>query len=184
MYLEPLMRSAREDQRSLVRRACGVFGWVVMGGMRSGLIGCLLVAFVVSGCGGRTTMKTPSPAVQRDVAGRFAAALLSGDAAGARALLVPGGDGALVFLVQQAVAPWRAQHASIQLPARRAGIYWTVSFARRRTQRDGTFERQRGDLVVSIAPSAAGASVAFFAFENLRTRFSTHRDSQLLPSKR
>ena len=129
-------------------------------------------------------MKTPSQAMQRKVAGRFAVALLRGDAAGARALLVPGGDGALIFLVQQAVAPWKAQPASILLPARRAGIYWAVSFARRRAGKDGTFERQTGDLVVSIAQSAAGASVAFFAFENVRSRFSTHRDSRLLPSKR
>ena len=152
--------------------------------MRSGLIGCLLIAVAVSGCGGKTTAKMPSAAVQSSVAGRFAAALLRGDDAGARALLVPGGDGALEFLVEQAVAPWRAQHASVQLPPRRVGSYWTVSFARRRTQRDGTFERQRGDLLVSIAPSAAGASVAFFAFENLHTRFSTHHDALLLPSKR
>jgi hypothetical protein len=156
----------------------------MMSGTRSGLSGCLLVALVVSGCGGKATVKTPSQAVQRDVAGRFAAALLRGDAAGARALLVPGADGALGFLVQQAVAPWRAQRASFQLPARRAGIYWAVSFARGRGNKDGTFERQRGELVVSVAASAAGAGVAFFEFENVRTRFSTHRDSQLLPSKR
>ena len=152
--------------------------------MRSGLIGCLLVAFAASGCGGQTAISTPSAGEQQQVAGRFATALLQGDAVAARALLAPRRDGALEFLVQQAVAPWKAQHASIQLPARRIGKYWTVSFARQRAQRDGTFERQRGNLVVSIAPSAAGASVAFFALENVHTRFSTHRDSQLLPSKR
>ena len=129
-------------------------------------------------------MKIPSQAVQRNVAGRFAAALLSGDAAGARALLVPTDDGALVFLVQQAVAPSSTQQASIRLPARRAGKRWTFSYARRRTYSDGRFETQRGDLVVVIVPSAAGASVEFFAFRNVRTRFSTHHDSQLLPSKR
>ena len=152
--------------------------------VRGGLIGCLLVAFAVSGCGARTTIKTPSQAVQRDVAGRFAAALLRGDAVGARVLLVPGDDGALAFLVQQAVAPASTQRASIRLPARRAGRRWTFSYARRRTYGDGRFERQSGDLLVFIAPSAAGASVEFFAFRNVRTRFSTHHDSQLLPSKR
>jgi hypothetical protein len=152
--------------------------------MKSGLIGCLLVAFAVSGCGGSTTTSMPSQKVQRDVAGRFAAALLRGDAAGARALLVPADDGALVFLVQQAVAPWTTQHASIHLPARHVGNLWTFSYVRRRTHRDGRFETQRGDLVVVIAQSAAGANVEFFAFRNVRTRFSTHHDSQLLPSKR
>ena len=138
-------------------------------------------------------MKTPPQAVQRNVAARFATALLVGDAAGARALLVPADDGALVFLVQQAVARWRTQQGSIQLRARRAGPcltgdvackLWTVSYGRRRTHSDGRFEMERGELVVFIAPSAAGARVEFFAFRNVRTRFSTHHDSQLLPSKR
>jgi hypothetical protein len=151
---------------------------------KSFLIGWLLVAFAVSGCGERATMKIPSQAEQRNVAGRFAAALLRGDAAGARALLVPADDGALVFLVQQAVAPSSTEQASIRLPARRAGDYWTFSYVRRRTYRDGRFETQRGDFVVLIAPSTAGASVEWFGFKNVRTRFSTHRDSQLLPSKR
>jgi hypothetical protein len=152
--------------------------------MKSGLIGCLLVACLVSGCGGKPPIKTPSQAVQRNVAGRFAAALLRGDAAGARALLVPADDGALVFLVQQDVALWMTPRVSIQLPARRAGNSWTFNYARRRTHTDGRFETQRGDLVVFIGQSAAGASVEFFAFKNVRTRFSTHHDSQLPPSKR
>jgi hypothetical protein len=152
--------------------------------MRRCLIVVLLVAAVAAGCGGAKTVDAPSPALQRAVAGRFATALLHGDAAGARALLVRRGDGALEFLVQQAVAPWKGRRASIQLPARRVGKYWAVSFERGRAYKDGTFVRQRGDLVVSVAPSAAGAAVSFFALENLRTRFSTHRDSQLPPSKR
>jgi hypothetical protein len=162
---------------------------VRVGRSRSILIGCVMVTLAATGCGGPRTLKTPPSTVQRDVAGRFAAALLRGDATGAHALLVPGGDGALVFLVQQALAPWtapqwKARRASIQLPARRTGSYWTVSFVRRQTKSDGSFERQRGDLVISVSPSAVGARVSFFTFQNLRTRFSTHRDSQLLPSKR
>ncbi len=150
----------------------------------SGLTGCLLVAFAISGCGGETSMKTPSGAVQRNVAGRFAAAVLRGDVAGARALLVHTDEEALVFLVRQAAAPWRTQHASIHLPARRTGNRWTFSYGGRRTQRDGSFETEQGDLVVFVAPLAAGAGVRFFGFTNVRTRFSTHHDAQLLPSKR
>ena len=150
----------------------------------SGPIGLLLVALAVSGCGGTTSMKSPSTAEQRDVAGRFAAAVLRGDAAGARALLVGGDQAALVFLVQRAAAPWRTQHASIRLPARRTGVRWTFSYAGRRTHRDGRFETEKGDLVVFVAPSAAGAGVRFFGFENVQTRFSTHHDAQLLPSNR
>jgi hypothetical protein len=149
-----------------------------------GLFGCLLVALVVSGCGGRDTAKTPSEAVQRDVAARFAAAVLHGDAAGAGALLEGEDQAALVFLVQRAAAPWRTQHASIQLPARRTDRGWTFSYAGTRTQRDGRFETERGDLVVFVARSDAGAGVRFFGFTHVRTLFSTHHDAQLLPSKR
>jgi len=152
--------------------------------MRSALVALLLVALVAEGCGGAKAVDAPSPAMQRATAGRFAAALLHGDVAGARALLVHRGDGALEFLVQRAVASWEGQRASVGLPARHMGKYWAVSFARQQAHKDGTFVRQRGDLVISIAASAAGARVSFFALENLRTRFSTHRDSQLPPSKR
>jgi hypothetical protein len=150
----------------------------------SGPIGFVLAALAVSGCGGATTMNTPSAAVQRDVAGRFAAAVLHGDAAGARALLVGSDEEALVFLVQRAAARWKTQQATIRLPGRRAGRRWTFSYAGRRTHRDGRFETERGDLVVFVAPSAAGAGVRFFGFENVRMRFSTHHDAQLLPSNR
>jgi len=153
--------------------------------MRIGIVSCLVVVTLAAvGCGGAAAPRAPSAAAERDVAGRFATALLRGDAAAARALLMPGGDGALVFLVRQAVAPWRGQRASIRLPARQAGTFWTVRFARRRTQQSGAFEQQSGDLVVTVTPSVAGARIAYFAFENLHTLFSTHRDSQLLPSKR
>jgi hypothetical protein len=152
--------------------------------MMSGLIGCLLVAFAVSGCGGTSTMTPPSEAVQRNVAARFAAAVFRGDAAGARALLVRADEAALVFLVERAAARWTTRHAAIQLAARRTGNGWTFSYAGRRTQRDGRFETERGHLVVFVAPSAAGAGIRFFAFKHVRTRFSTHQDAQLLPSKR
>lgn len=147
-------------------------------------VGCLLVALAVSGCGGKSTPSTLSPAVQRGVAERFAAALFRGDAAGARALLVTPDEAALVFLVQRAAAPWKKQHASIKPPARRTGRRWTFSYAGRRTHPDGRFETERGDLVVDVAPSAAGAGVRFFGFRNVRIRFSTHHDAQLLPSNR
>ena len=148
------------------------------------LLGCVLLAFVLSGCGGSATVHTPSAAVQRDVADRFADAVFRGDAAGARALLVSPDEGALVFLVRRAAAPWRRQHVSIRLPARHTGERWTFSYAGRRTHEDGRFETEKGDLVVDVAPSASGAGVRFFGFRNIRIRFSTHHDSQLLPSNR
>lgn len=151
---------------------------------RSGLIGLLVVASALAGCGGTTSMKPPSRAVQRDVAGRFAAAVLRGDAAAARALLVHPDEAGLVVLVRRAAAPWRRQHALVLGSARRTGGSWAVSYSGRHTRSDGRFQTETGELVVVVAPSAAGAGVRFFAFSHVRTRFSTHHDAQLLPSNR
>ncbi len=152
--------------------------------MTSRLIGCLLVAFALTGCGSGTATNAPPSAVQRDVAGRFATALLRGDAAGATALLARTEDTALAVHVRRAAAPWRTQHASIRLPARRTGDRWTFSYTGRRTRSDRTFETETGDLAVVVAAAAEGAAVRFFAFTHVHTRFSTHHDSQLLPSNR
>src|SRR4051794_2163702 len=147
--------------------------------------GCLLLlALALTGCGGASTASAPPATVQRHVAERFAVAVFRGDAARARALLVARDEAALVFLVQRAAAPWRKQHATIGLPARRTGEHWTFRYAGRRTHRDGRFETERGDLVVDVAASAEGAGVRYFGFRNVRIRFSTHHDALLLPSNR
>ena len=151
--------------------------------MRTALACCVLAGLAASGCAERTTANAPPENVQRDVAGRFAAAVFRGDAAGARALLVRTHEDALVFLVRRAAAPWRTQHASIQ-PARRSGDRWTFSFTGRLNQSGGRFVTRKGDLVVLVGPSAAGAGVQFFSFRHVNTRYSTHHDSVLLPSKR
>jgi hypothetical protein len=142
---------------------------------------CLVFTFAAAGCGGS---KTPSQALQREVAGRFAVALFRGDVRAARALLVRRDEGALVFLVERAAAPWRGQHASVSLPARPTGDRWAVSYEGTRTHADGRFESESGDLIVLVATSSRGAGVRFFGFTHVRTRFSTHHDSELLPSKR
>jgi hypothetical protein len=155
-----------------------------LGSKRRLVGGGLLFAFAVSGCGGTASKNTPSVALQRVVAERFAAAVFRGDVAGARALLVAPDEAALVFLVQRAAAPWRRQHASVRAAARRTGERWTFSYAGRRTYPDGRFETESGDLVVDIARSADSAGIRFLGFRNVRIRFSTHHDSQLLPSNR
>lgn len=118
------------------------------------------------------------------MAARFATAVLHGDPDRARALLTATDDGALATLVRRAAAPWTAHHASVRLPGRRAGDRWTFGYAGKLTQPDGRFERQTGNLVVVVATAAGRANVRFFAFTNVRRRFSTHHDSQLPPSKR
>jgi hypothetical protein len=152
--------------------------------VHGGPVGCLLIAMVLAGCGGKTATGAPSEWEQRDAAAHFAAAILRGDAAGARALLAQPDAPALGFLLRRAAGTWRGQHASIRPPARRSGDRWTFRYAGTRTHGDGRFERESGELVVVVAPAAARAEVAFFAFRNVSTRFSTHHDAQLLPSKR
>jgi hypothetical protein len=149
-----------------------------------GLGCCVLAAFAAGACGGETSARQPSQSEQRSLAGRFAVALFRGDAAEARSLLVRPNEAALVFLVRRAAAPWRAQHASVMLPARRTGDRWTVTYEGTRTHADGRFETERGNLVVLVASSSCGAGVQFFGFTHVRTRFSTHHDSELLPAKR
>jgi len=148
------------------------------------LIGCLLAALAVSGCGGTAAPEKPPQTVQRHVAERFADAVLRGDAAGARALLARPDEAALVYLVRRAAAPWTNQHGSIRVPARHTDGGWAFSYFGTRAHRDGTFEREKGELVVLVEPSATGAAVRFFAFKHVRTRFSTHHDALLPPSKR
>ena len=149
-----------------------------------GLFCCLVLAAALSGCGGDDAPPPPSEPAQQQLAEQFGAALFHGDTAGARALLLHRDEPAVVYLVRTATARWRRQHASIELPARRRGDRWHLGYAGRRTYHDGRFETETGDLVVLVAPSAAGARVRLFAFANVRIRFSTHHDAQLLPSKR
>ena len=140
-------------------------------------VGCVSAALALSGCGGDAPA---SSAAQRNVAERFAAAVFRGDAPGARALLARRDQPALVSRVRRAAAPWTAQHPTILRSRRRGDDRWAFSYAGRRTHADGRFEIERGDLVVVVE----AAAVRFFAFEHVRTRFSTHQDAELLPSKR
>jgi hypothetical protein len=144
----------------------------------------MVLVAALSACGGKDTPTPPSETAQRTLAERFAAAVLHGDETAARALLVRRDEPALVFLVRRTTARWRTHQASIDLPARRHGYRWEVRYSGKRTYPDGRFERETGDLVVLVSPSTAGARVRFFGFANVRTRFSTHHDAQLLPSKR
>jgi hypothetical protein len=148
------------------------------------LIVCVVIVAALSGCGGDHAPAPPSGPVQQLLAERFGAALFRGDAAGARALLLRRDEPALIFLVRRATARWRGHHASIERPARRRGDRWYLGYRGKRTYRDGRFETENGELVVLVAPSATGPRVRFFAFLHVRTRFSTHHDAQLLPSKR
>ena len=149
--------------------------------------GCAVAALSATACGGsRSPAPTPAPSAgaQQAVAGRFAVALRRGDVARARVLLVRPNEPALVFLVRRVASRWRGLHVSLALPPRRAGRHWVTRFSGARTFRDGRFERESGDLVLLVGASPTGARVTYLLLSHLRTSFSTHHDSALLPSKR
>jgi hypothetical protein len=125
----------------------------------------------------------PSVAAQREVAQRFAEAMLRGNAGDAAALLLHADDTALASFATHAAAPWKAHPGSFR-PGVRAGRRWIFRYTGTRTHGDGRFEQVRGDLVVVVAASSKGAGIEFFAFRNEHVRFSTHHDSVLLPSNR
>jgi hypothetical protein len=149
-----------------------------------GLVGWLFAVLVVAGCSGHTRTYTTSPAEQRRVAAQFANALLRGDAPRASRLLVSDPDGSRAYLVRLNADPWKATQSVSVEAAGHARDAWTFRYVRRRTQNDGTFQTQRGDLAVLLRATAAGARVEYFVFSRVRTRFSTHHDSLLLPSNR
>jgi hypothetical protein len=144
------------------------------------LIG-LLGACVVAGCGGGPA--DASQTQQREVAFRFARAVLRGDVPTARGLLASR-EAALVTLVERGAVPWRAQHAAIARLAGQTDDRWTFRYVGRRTHADGRFETERGALVVFVGRTEAGAGVTYFLFTDVRRRFSTHHDALLLPSNR
>jgi hypothetical protein len=143
----------------------------------------LVLLVALSGCGGAAP-KQPPLSAQRDVAQRFARAILDGRTAAAVALLLHPDDEGLSRTAAHAAARWRAHHGTVRLPGRHAGNRWTFGYAGTLTHPDGRFEQVRGDLVVVVAGSARGAAVEFFALLHETRRFASHHDSVLLPSNR
>jgi hypothetical protein len=148
------------------------------------MITAVIVVLGTTACGGSSPPPTPPLPAQREVAARFATALLTGDEAAARSLLLRPDEPAILFLVKRATDAWKPRRVSIQPPRRETGERWSFRYAGSRSFRDGRFVRENGRLIVVLVPSASGARVRYFSFANVRTRFSTHHDGQLLPSKR
>jgi hypothetical protein len=152
--------------------------------VRTKELALLLACGVASGCGKSATPTTLPPAVQQNVAQRFAEAIFRGQGDAAVRLLVRPGDAALARFAMSAARPWKAAHAHVRLPGTRAGRRWTFRYAGRQTHRDGRFEDMRGDITIIVSASSGRAGVEFFAVRNDAIRFSTHHDSVLLPSNR
>src|SRR3954452_6638061 len=148
------------------------------------LVFALVVCCVVPGCQGSASTNAPSVVVQQDVAQRFAGAILHGDAGAAVALQEDPEDAALSSIATRAAAMWATDHGTIRGLGKRSGERWIFGFAGTHTHQDGGFERVRGHILVVLNASSKRARVAYFAVRNDVVRFSTHRDSVLLPSAR
>jgi hypothetical protein len=146
-----------------------------------GLALLLAVGIAAAGCGAASE---PSIGVQQHVARQFAEAVFRGQTAAALGLLADPRDRALVWLTRRAARPWKASHASVHLPGRRAGRSWVFGYAGTRAHRDGSFEQVHGDIVVAVTASSGRAGVESFALPHPTVRFGTHHDSVLLPSNR
>jgi len=142
-----------------------------------------VVGAVASGCGA-ASQHEPSVGAQREVARQFAEAVFRGQTATAVRLLADPHDPALIWLTRRAARPWKASHAAVRLPGKRAGHSWVFGYAGTRAHRDGSFEQVRGDIVVAVAASPRHARVESFALPHPTVRFGTHHDSVLLPSNR
>jgi hypothetical protein len=140
------------------------------------------VGAVASGCAAAS--HEPAIGAQREVARQFAEAIFRGQTDAAVRLLAAPHDPALIWLTRRAARPWKASHAALRLPGKRAGHSWVFGYAGTRTHADGSFEEVHGDIVIAVAASSGRTRVESFALPHPTIRFGTHHDSVLLPSNR
>src|SRR5690242_11704452 len=152
--------------------------------VKASIVLLFVACSIASGWGGRASAEDPSVGAQREVARLFAEAIFRGQADAAVRVLLEPHDPALAWLARSAARPWKAQHASVRLPGRRTGRRWILRYAGTRTSGDGGFEEVSGDIVIVVAGSSGRTGVKFFVLRHGNTRFGTHHDSLLLPSKR
>jgi hypothetical protein len=147
---------------------------------RSRLAILCLASLVLTACGGLAA----SPAEQHAVASRFAHDLVAGRVASAQALLVRGADPVVPELVRRLAAPARRHPGVIRSRGADEGNgRWTFAYFRQVTEPDGSFTRETGQVVVDLSGGRKPA-VRFFGLRNREISYSTHHDSQLMPSKR
>ena len=143
----------------------------------------ILTCCLAAGCGAGKAPVAASSSSQRDVAQRFAEAILAGRADAAVRLLSRSNDVPLSRLARRAARPWTADHAHI-VSRQRTGRRWTFRYTGRHTHADGSFEDVHGDVIAIVGTAAGRSVIEFFALRRETVRFSTHHDSQLLPSNR
>jgi hypothetical protein len=99
-------------------------------------------------------------------------------------LLERGVDPVVPELVRRLAAPGRRHPGVIRSRGTDEGRgRWTFAYFRQVTKPGGAFTRETGQVVVDLAGGRT-PSVRFFGLRNREISYSTHHDSQLMPSKR
>jgi hypothetical protein len=144
------------------------------------LAGCL----ALSGCSGSAAREQASAPGGREVAQRFAEAIVRGEGQAAVALLSNANDTPLTWLAKRSAASWKAEHGVVRLRDAPSPGRWVFRYDGMRTHDDGRFEQVRGHILVVVGRSPRGVGVEFFSLRTDDVRYGTHRDSVLLPSNR
>ena len=145
--------------------------------MRRSAAACLVLCIV--GCGA----SRPSRAEQRATAQSFAAAVVAGQADAARSYVAKDADPAVREQASRLSAAFARTRGHLVGRPRRSGMaQWAFTYRRRVNGKKGAFSRERGILVVDTGSDTPG--VTFAAILGRQIAYSTHHDSELLPSKR
>jgi hypothetical protein len=145
--------------------------------MRRLAVACIVLGVV--GCG----TSQPTRSEQRATARAFAQEVVGGHANAARSFVAKRADAAVHQQTALLSADFAKHPAHLVGQARRSGeAQWAFAYRRRVNGKNGAFSRERGYLVVDTGGGAGG--VTFAAIIGRVIDYSTHHDSELLPSKR
>jgi hypothetical protein len=145
--------------------------------MRRWVVACVVLCAV--GC----STSRPSRTEQRATARAFAEEIIAGRAGVARSFVAKHADPAVREQVALLSATFAHHPAHLVGQARRSGeSQWAFAYRRRVNGRNGAFSREHGFLVVDTGRGTPG--VTFAAILGRQIEYSTHHDSELLPSKR
>ena len=145
--------------------------------MRGWLAACVVLCIV--GCG----TSRPSRVEQRATAQAFAEEVVAGHADAARSYVAKDADAAVREQASRLSAGFAHAPGHLVGQPRGSGTaQWAFAYTRRVNGKKGAFSRERGILVVDTGSDARG--VTFAAILGRQVAYSTHHDSELLPSKR
>jgi hypothetical protein len=139
-------------------------------------LAAVCVVLCAVGCGS----SHPSLSEQRATARAFAGEVVAGHARAAASYVAKHSDRAVRQQAALLSADFAKHRAHLVGEPRRTGVsQWAFAYRRRINGKNGAFSRERGFLVVDT-----GDGVTFAAIIGRVIDYSTHHDSELLPSKR